>query len=426
MNRKKVNEIGLFDKIFGKYAVNAATGKYFETLTAYQPRFTTFSGGVYEALACRAAIHTFASHCSKLKIEITGNDKGLKHILRTRPNPWMTTSQFLYRLATILETDTTAFIVPILDPTGKKIQGFFPVKPSGVTVKEYRGREYIEFSFPAGKKAIVEGEYVGIVTKYQYQDDLFGSGNKPLYTTIQMLDTQDQGIVEGIKNNAAIRFMAILAGVFKKKDIEEARKVFAEQNLQNNRTGVMMFDEKYRDVKQIQSNPMYVDDRQMQQIKNNIYTYFGVNEEILMNKFNEGSWDAYYEGKIEPFAIQISEVLTNIIYSVRELAFDNEVILSSNRLEYASNTTKLNVVTQMFDRGMMTKNQGLEIFNMPRVEDGDKFYIRKEYAELDRLNEAQGMEPQNPYKDGGEKNADTTGTGIQNNTATGTNEGKTD
>ena len=108
-----MNKIGLFDKIFEKYAVSQATGKLFKTLTAYQPTFTSFSGGIYEALLCRSAIHTFASHCSKLKIEISGNDKGLKHILRSKPNPWMTTSQFLYRLATILEVDTTAFIVPM-------------------------------------------------------------------------------------------------------------------------------------------------------------------------------------------------------------------------------------------------------------------------------------------------------------------------
>ena len=153
----------------------------------------------------------------------------------------------------------------------------------------------------------------------------------------------------------------------------------------------MMFDEKYRDVKQITSTPLVVDDKQLQQIKNNVYTYFGVNEDILMNKFDENSWDAYYEGKIEPFAIQVSEVLTSIIYSIHELAFGNKITLSSNRLEYASNSTKLSVVTQLFDRGMMTQNQGLEVFNMPPVEGGDKFYIRKEYAEVDKLNESQGI-----------------------------------
>ena len=397
--------MGLFEKIFPKTAVNQATNNYFTTLTAYQPRFTTFSGGIYEALLCRSAIHTFASHCSKLKIEVPKNDKGLKNILGMQPNPWQTTSQFLYRLATILETDTTAFIVPILDEEGRRIKGFYPVKAQSAVIKEYMGQEFFEFSFPTGKRATIESKHVGVLTKYQYSDDFFGAGNRPLYPTIQMINTQDQGVVEGIKSSAAIRFMAILAGTFKKKTIAEARKEFVEGNLQNNDSGVMMFDEKYRDVKQITSTPLLVDDKQLQQIKNNIYTYFGTNEDVLMNKFDEKSWDAYYEGKIEPFAIQVSEVLTSIVYSVHELAFGNKITLSSNRLEYASNATKLSVVTQLFDRGMMNQDEGREIFNMSPVEGGDKYYIRKEYAEVDKLNEAQGILTDGPEGEG-EGNAD--------------------
>jgi hypothetical protein len=409
--RKKVNEIGLFEKIFPKTAVNQATENYFQTLTAYQPRFTTFQGGIYEALMCRSAVHTFANHCSKLKIEVTGSNDRLKGVLGNKPNPWMTTSQFLYRLATILEVDTTAFIVPIMDYEGKKIMGFYPVKPADAVIKEYRGKEYFVFTFPTGKRAAVEADFVGVLTKFQYKDDFFGSGNGPLYPTIKMMDTQDQGVIEGIKSNASIRFMAILSGVFKDKTIEEARASFAKYNLQNNNTGVMMFDEKFRDVKQIDSKPLVVDDRQLQQIKNNIYTYFGANEKILMNNFGEDEWNAYYEGKIEPFAIQVSEVMTSMLYSDRELAFGNKIILSSNRLEYASNKTKLDVVTQLFDRGMMTQNQGLEVFNMPPVENGNKFYIRKEYAEVNKLNEAQGLT-------GGEDDANKDGEGVSGNADT--------
>lgn len=386
--------MGLFEKVFPKKSAGIATGNFFQTLTSYQPKFSTFNGGVYEAMMCRAAIHTFASHCSKLKVETTGKEKKLKWILGNQPNPWQTTSQFLYRVATILEADTTAFIVPIMDIAGRQIDGLFPVKPSQAVIKEHDGREYFEFSFPAGKRAIVESERVGLLTKFQYGDDFFGGGNRPLYPTLKMIDTQDQGVIEGIKNNAAIRFVATLANVFKPKDLAEARKVFAEMNLQRNDTGVMIFDEKYKDVKQITSNPLAVDDKQLQQIKNNVYTYFGTNESLLMNKFAEEEWNAYYEGKIEPFAIQMSEVLTSMIYGVA----DERIVLSSNRLEYASNETKLNVVTQLFDRGMLTQNQGLEIFNMPPVKDGDKFFIRKEYAEVEKLNEAQGLTPQNPYK----------------------------
>ena len=52
-------------------------------------------------------------------------------------------------------------------------------------------------------------------------------------------------------------------------------------------------------------------------------------------------------------------------------------------------------MTQLFDRGFLTHNMGLEIFNMPPVEDGDKYYIRKEYAEVSKLNtETEPTEPE--------------------------------
>jgi len=145
----------------------------------------------------------------------------------------------------------------------------------------------------------------------------------------------------------------------------------------------------------------------VEHIKNNVYNYFGVNEKILQNNFDEDEWNAFYEGKIEPFAIQLSLVMTNMTFTEREIAFGNQIIFTANRLQYASNQSKLNIVTQLFDRGMLTHNEGREIFNMSPIEGGDKYYIRKEYAEVSNLAEAQGIT-------GGENNAvQTNGEGIQ-------------
>ena len=85
------------------------------------------------------------------------------------------------------------------------------------------------------------------------------------------------------------------------------------------------------------------------------------------------------------FAIQLSLVLTAMTFTSEEIAAGASIIATANRLQYASNQTKLNVVTQLFDRGFLTHNQGLEIFNMSPVEDGDKHYIRKEYTEVSNL-----------------------------------------
>ena len=147
----------------------------------------------------------------------------------------------------------------------------------------------------------------------------------------------------------------------------------------------MMFDAKYADVKQIESAAMVVNPKQQEIIRASVFEYFGTNEKILTNTYTEDEWNAYYEGKIEPFAIQASLVLSHMTFTPAEIAQGAGILATANRLQYASNQTKLNIVTQLFDRGFMTHNMGLDIFNMSPVEGGDKYYIRKEYTEVSKL-----------------------------------------
>ena len=46
---------------------------------------------------------------------------------------------------------------------------------------------------------------------------------------------------------------------------------------------------------------------------------------------------------------------------------------------------KLNISTQLFDRGLLNRNGVMDVWNMAHVEGGDKYYIRKEYAEVSEL-----------------------------------------
>ena len=61
-------------------------------------------------------------------------------------------------------------------------------------------------------------------------------------------------------------------------------------------------------------------------------------------------------------------------------------------MEYLSPEEKLNTVTQLFDRGLLTVNQGLEIYNMAPVADGDKRYIRKEYMDMAEAEDVKEIE----------------------------------
>ncbi|NLI22276.1 MAG: phage portal protein [Clostridiales bacterium] len=379
--------MGVFETIFKRPRPGAgSTMKYFQMLTGYAPIFSTYAGGIYEMEATRAAINAIATHCSKLKPETEGSaGSGIGRILQYSPNPFMDTTKFLARLATMLYVHNNAFIVPLEDETGQ-ITGFFPVLPEHVEIVEFNGKPYMRYTFSNGQRAAIEFERVGILTRHQHRDDFFGENNDAMKPTMQLIYSNNQGIVNGIKNSAMIRFLAKINNMISSEDIEKERQRFTDDNLTaENQSGVIMYDAKFADVHEIESKPFTVNAAQMKQIMENVYNYFGVSEAILQNKYNEDEWNAFYEGAVEPFALQLSLVLTNMAFTRREIAHGNAITLTANRLQYASNATKLSITTQLFDRGLLTMNQAMDIWNMAHVEGGDKYWIRKEYAEVSQM-----------------------------------------
>lgn len=359
---------------------------YFKMLNGYSPTFTSYNGGVYEMDLTRTAVNNFATHCSKLKPEITGSAlKPLERTLQHKPNYFMDTTKFIKRLATYVAVEHTAFIVPIEDDRGS-LCGWYPLRAQRCEVVEAAGQVYLRYQFANGDHAAIEFERVGILTDFEYTDELFGEDNRTLKPTMQLIHTQNEGIINAVKNSANIRFLAKVANMLKPEDIKKERQRFTEDNLSaDNDSGMIIYDNKFSELKQVESKPYTPNALQMQNIQDNVCTHFNTNMDILQNRFNEETWNAYYEGKIEPFAIQLSLVMTNMTFTEREIACGNAIIFSANRLQYASNATKLQVSTQLFDRALLNRNGVMDIWNMAHVEDGDKYYIRKEYTEVSEL-----------------------------------------
>lgn len=379
--------MGFLNKWFGKKGdkTESLIRDYFKMINGYTPSFSSFEGSVYEMDLTRSAIHTIATHTSKLNMEVKGSaNTNLGRRLQTKANEVQDTSKYLYRLATILQVTNNALIIPTYNEITQNINGFYPLLADDGKVVEYENELYLVYTF-LGKRHAKPISEIGIMNQFQFKDELFGGSNHSMKPTLNLLHYQNQGMIEAIKSGASIRFMAQLMNIINDDDMEAERNKFAKQNLANNPTGVMLFDSKYKEVKQVTSNPVMIDDKQMQQIKENVYVHFGVNDKILQNSFNSEEWAAFYEGKIEPFAIQASLVHSNLAFTERELANDNFIMLTANRLQYLSPAEKLSTVTQLFDRGFITHNQGREIYNMSPIDGGDKYYIRKEYSETTKL-----------------------------------------
>ena len=202
--------------------------------------------------------------------------------------------------------------------------------------------------------------------------------------------------------------MAKLGNSLRPDDIEAERERFVKSNFgAANNGGVMMFDTKYAEVKQIISKPYIVDADQMKAINDSVYNYFGVNEKILRNEWDEDDYTAFYEGKIEPFAVQLGLAMTNMTYSDRAIAFGNEIMFSSNRLQYASTSAKLQVTQTLLDRGIISRNQACDIWQLPHIEGGDDYVIRGEYMSADNTARTpREVKPEEPEEETEDDNGD--------------------
>lgn len=389
--------MGLFDAIFSRRPKEpeAAYKGGFAMLNGHTPIFSKFGGNIYESELIRAAINARATHISKLKVEVMGSAKpALQTKLSHGPNQWQTWSQFLYRLSTILDVYNSAFICPVFDRYGE-ISGIFTPVPNKCEIVQYKDAPYLRYEFERGKRAAVELDYCGIMTKFQFENDFLGETNHALLPTMDLIHIQRQGIQEGVKSSGAIRFIAQLSNFAKASDLANERKRFVEENLQKDSGGLLLFPNTYQNISQVKASQWVIDAEQMKVIRESVCEYFMVNEDILENKAYGDSWSAFYEGAVEPFAIQFSDVMTKMLFTFREQSNGNRVMATANRLQYMTNKDKLEVSAQLLDRGIMSINDVREIWNLPPVDDGDNRIIRGEYYNAgDRINENDRTEDQ--------------------------------
>lgn len=382
--------MGLFEKLFGRKAkqlqVTAGSGAIFETLTAYRPAFTSWGGQIYESELIRAVVDARARHISKLRVSFAGSAKAaLKAATKAGPNSWQTWPQMLYRTSTILDVCNNAVIVPVLDDYGD-IAGYFTVLPTQCELVETQGKVFLRYTFRNGKKAAMEYDKCAILTRHQFKDDIFGESNRALDSTLELEDMQKQGLQEGIKNSATFRFMARLGNFAKPEDLAKERQRFNKENLQGESNGILLFPNTYTDIQQITSKPYSIDPDEQKLIQGNVFNYFGCNEKILQNAAIGDDLDAYWNGGIEPFAIQLSDGLTRMTYSALEIGYGNRVEVTANRLQYMSVGSKINLAQQMGDRGILTVDEIRELFNYAPLPDGagNRVPVRGEYYDANK------------------------------------------
>ncbi len=397
--------MGLFEKLFTPKETQAAeTTTTFTGLTIYKPVFRSWNGRLYESELVRAAIDARARAAAKLKISIQGTAQpSFTASFKARPNSRQTFYKFFYRASTILDMDNNCIFVPEFDSFGT-LRGFFPVAPEKCeVVADKAGKEYLRYTFANRRRAAVELSRCFLLNKHQYKDDYFGENNNCLRDTMGLMDLNAQAIKEAINNASTYRFIARATNLTKDGDLKKAKKRFVEENMKDDGGGLLLFPQSMDDIKQVASTPFVVDPKELEQIRTNVFNYFGVNERILQNSATPDEYSAFYEGATEPFAIQFSDEITACVYSVREINTGNLIMATANRLQFMSNGDKRAVTEIATNSGVMTVDEIRDIWNLPPLPDGkgNVYPHRGEYY----YSPADQLPATVEDKEGGNKNA---------------------
>jgi len=360
----------LFGMIFGKKQTEV-TRTQLQMLNGFNAQFTTLDGNTYDSKVARECIDRIATHCAKLipkhiQDSIGNPIKGeINFLLQNQPNPIMSKFDFIYKTISMLYTDSNAFVYIAKDKEGM-ITGFYPVLALNYNLLQDAGNNiFLQFKFINGQTYTIPYLELIHLRLFYNKNDIFGTGNKVLKTDLETAHTASEGIKNAIKTANNLKgIIKYTNSMLKEKDIKENKENFVNDfiNLENE-SGIAALDAK-AEFQEVNMKPITLDKEQLEQVNYNIFDYFGISEKIVRNNFNAVEWNAFFEGVIEPRAIQMSDAFTNKIFSHKARKDGHKILFTANRLQYASLDSKINLIKVAGSYGLLTKDDGREILDM--------------------------------------------------------------
>lgn len=370
----------LFSRVFGSNnsTVAPSTSTEFHILNGYQSEFTNYDGKYYDDIDIRACVDAIARNGAKLSPKHIRNGKNgfevvndnLQRILSKQPNELQNAYKFYYQIINELEMYNNS-IIYILRDEKFKVVGLYPIHYRSVKLYEYKNEIYLQFQFGNGKKRFVALKDCIHLTRFVNDDGIMGGNNKPIINTLSIKHVLDEGIVNAIKTTQSIKgVIKSTKAMLKPEDVKKMRDQFVKDFVDDSDGSGIGGLDATTDFTPVKLEPKTADENQIKSIDNKLLSYYGVSEAIIQSKYTEDQWNAFYESVLEPIGIQMSLEFSNKLFSSTETFHGNEIIFTSNRLQYASNNTKINLLR--YGNNVITINEMREVLNLEPIEDGDK------------------------------------------------------
>ena len=387
----------LLGRIFGSEKETTApqTSEQLEIIEGQKAVFTPYRGNFHEDPDVLACVDTIARNGAKMhprhirnssdKMEnLKGN---LYKLLAKQPNEIQNAYKFYYQIISNLELYNNS-IVYIQRDENLKVTGLYPLDFNEIKLYEYKDEIWIKFKFGRGKERFVPYSSCIHLTRFVGKDGLFGGSTAPILKVLDIKHVLDEGIVNAIKTTQSIKgVLKSTKALLKPEDVKKMRDQFVNDfiDYHKNKSGIGGLDAT-TDFTPVKIEPQTATDGQIKMVDEKVLKYFGINENIIQSKYSEDEWNAFYESVLEPIGLQMSLEFSNKLFTPTEKNFGNEIIFESNRLQYASNKTKIELVR--YASNLMTINEQREVFNLAPIEGGDVFMIDQNHT----INEEVGGE----------------------------------
>lgn len=386
----------LFQMVFGKgQQQNLERYQQLQLLNGYQAQWTNFDGELYSNSQVRSCIDAIARNCAKLSPKhiryfYENGKEGIEKVygrvqrlISEKPNELMNAYSFYYKVISELYLNNNAFIYIARDNQGVPT-GLYPIRANMYQLLEKDGNIYIKFSFVNGGKYYVASLKDDVIhlKRFYCKDDVLGGNNQPIIKTMSLKHIINEGIVNAIKTTQAIKgILKTQKAMLKPEDLKRMRDTFVN-DFMNSDSNIGSLDATM-DFEPVDIKPTTATDGQINNIDDEILNYFGINKDILQSSYDENKWNAFYEGVIEPIALEMSLEFTNKIFSLGEQWHGNKIVFEANRLQYASNTTKIQIIKEAGALGILTINECREIMNLAPIQDGDVRVQSLNYTDKD-------------------------------------------
>ena len=394
--------MGLFSNLFAKIRLVFGNSYY-----GYQARSSPFVGDAWDNDIVRGIVDCIATHAAKGQVQhvVVGpdgrisktiRDSKIVRLLNERPNDVMSGFELKYRFFAQLETQTTA--VMYIKFENAEAQAIYPVDYKNFEFREVKGGGWaILFTDYEGKEQVLPLECCVIARKFYNNRQASGDGNAPIYKVLDMAKASDEGFIEALSVSNKVR------GLLKQKkamldpgDVQKGQTEFAERFKDAAKNGGIVSVDSMEDFTPLKIDAYSANAEQIREISGRFYNYFRTPEEIVQSKYSEQTGLAWYEAVIEPLWEQLAEALSNVYFTMREKGYGNKLVMSGGVLMGTSYQTRVNIINNTKEIGLLTVNEQRELLGYPPVEGGDIRQVSLNYINADKQDEYQvGKEKQN-------------------------------